>query len=103
MMHAFEVDHVVLRSQYGRMEVSQTHGKKGRLVLDFAGYHPDDESELYSYLKKVLKTICINNPEKVSDSLRRVVQPGWNRACPSGQGGEWGDSKKLLLCAHPSE
>lgn len=63
--------------QYGRMEVSARHRKKGRLIMDFSGYHPEDEEELFKYLKKSLRTIVENHPGQVTDSLRRVVQPNW--------------------------
>lgn len=49
-------------------------------MLDFAGYHPEDEDELFKYLKKSLRTVVQNHPGLVSDSLRRVVQPGWTPA-----------------------
>ena len=62
-------------SQYGRMELTARHRKRGRLVMDFAGYHPEDEDDLFRYLKKALSTIVTNYPGMVSDSLRRVVQP----------------------------
>ena len=51
------------------------HGKKGRLVLDFAGFHPSDEEELYKYIKKQLRDLVRTFPGKVTNSLRKVVDP----------------------------
>ena len=51
-------------------------------MFNFAGYHPEDEMDLFKYLKKSLTTIVTNHPALVSDSLRRVIQPSWMPAPP---------------------
>lgn len=64
------------------MELTSRRKRRGRLVFNFAGYHPEDEMDLFKYLKKSLTTIVTNHPALVSDSLRRVIQPSWMPAPP---------------------